>query len=167
MSGQLPRPVTVSSARGARRGHYGWVQSTIADGELFLEDDSGRVYRLTWQPADRERRRPLPPGHYRIRGYRIRKKDKRGIGWHLSVSSAGFGDVTVRPRQVARVSIRSAVTMQCQVQGHGRQLRVSVAVLGEEGNGLSIYRQGRRIRLGYRLIDAHGRTLSAGVMRYG
>lgn len=45
--------------------------------------------------------------------------------------------------------------------------RVGVAVTGDGGAGLSIYKDGRRIPLRYRVVGAQGQELAQGALRYG
>ncbi|MFV1966345.1 MAG: hypothetical protein ACC628_13050 [Pirellulaceae bacterium] len=158
--------MTVSTPPRNRSIDQGWVESTIEDGEVFLEG-GGKLYRLTWESGQPDRRRALAAGHYKVRGYRIRKTDPQGAAWHISVSSPGFSDLVVRPKQGAKIDIKPTISMKCQVHRKGLGLTVFTPVLGEEENGLSVYRQGKRLPLGYRLSDASGATIATGTMRYG
>lgn len=44
--------------------------------------------------------------------------------------------------------------------------RVGMAITGQKA-GLTIYREGKRIPVRYRLVDAEGSELAAGKMNYG
>mgnify|MGYP000928886517 CR=1 FL=1 len=44
---------------------------------------------------------------------------------------------------------------------------IALVVEGAHGAGTAIYRAGRRVPIGYRLLDAEGRTLREGVFDYG
>jgi len=166
-SSQLERPATISSlARPSSRG-LGWVESTIPDGELFLENAAGKLFRLTWQPGQKDRRRGLHPGEYKVRGYRIRKKDAQGTGWHISVASAGFRKLVVRAKQDAKIDIQPTIVMNCRVRRGHHKVTVQTTVQGAADSGLTIYRRGNRIPLHYRLTNADGKAVASGPMRYG
>ncbi|GIS61850.1 MAG: hypothetical protein CM1200mP2_40750 [Planctomycetaceae bacterium] len=42
-----------------------------------------------------------------------------------------------------------------------------MTITGENESGLTIFRQGRRIAIQYRVLDAQGRAIASGVMKYG
>ena len=133
---------------------------------MFLEGD-GKLFRLTWTSGQGDRRRALPAGDYKIRGYRIRKTDDRGIDWHISVASPGFRQLTVKPGHEVKIDIKPTISIKPQVRRKGGEMTVFTPVLGERDSGLSIYRKGKRIRFHYRLTNAGGETIATGTMRYG
>ena len=165
-SPRVDRPVTVASPPGNRSARQGWVESTIDEGELFLESD-GKPFRLTWKSGQKDRRRALPDGDYKIKGYRIRKTDDQGTDWHISIASPGFRKVTVRSEQGVKVDIEPTISIKLRVIRKRDELTVVARVLGEGNSGLSIYRRGKRIPLRYRVTSADGKPITTGPMRYG
>lgn len=85
----------------------------------------------------------------------------------LSTTSTGYRTIEVGPLEVTTLKIPAEVRVQVRAQRHRGRLHVSVAVQGDEGIGCSIYRAGARIPLTWRALDAAGKVLAEGPLRYG
>ncbi|MHC4957726.1 MAG: hypothetical protein ACYTGN_05065 [Planctomycetota bacterium] len=49
----------------------------------------------------------------------------------------------------------------------GGGLQLGFSITGADGRGLSIYRNGKRVAVSYRLVDGNGKVLDRGPMNYG
>ena len=97
----------------------------------------------------------------------------------MSTTSHGFRKLVVRSGEVSRVMIDSAVYVGVRATIHGEQLRSQMTIHGDRPVGLhagrhaphriglSIYRAGKRISIGYRALDGQGEVIAAGAMQYG
>ena len=144
-----------------------------------------RVYRLKWNRDEQNRRRALPVGRYSITGYRVVRKDEKGVPWFVSTTSHGFRRIVVRSGEVKRIKIDPAVHVGVKATIHGEQLRAQMMIHGDRPGGgglmagrhaghhaphrigLSIYRAGKRISIGYRALDRQGEVIASGTMQYG
>ncbi len=134
-------------------------------GALLLRDEEGTVLRLSWEEeagADADRRRALPAGDYKLISYRILLQDGEET-WHLSATHSKIQEVTIQPGEDLRIEVDPRIHITGRI-GHGR---VSIAVQGEHKAGLSIYKDGRRIPMGYRIVGADEKELASGDYRYG
>ncbi len=142
------------------------ITPSFERGALLLGDTQGRVFRLSWEEADageQDRRRALPAGHYRLVGYRLIQRDEAGSTWHLSATAPAIRELELASGEERALEIDPAIRIEKRVSGD----QLQVAIQGEGHAGLSIYRQEKRIPIEYRLLDAGGRELAAGKIRYG
>jgi hypothetical protein len=145
-------------------------------GALLLADGAGRKFRLSWdQTSERrggkdnsaDRRRALPPGEYKLTGYRLIRKDAKGTEWFLSATGHLIRKVSIRAGETQKVDIPETVSIRQGLAKRGDRVDVQMSVLGEHHSGLSIYRAGKRIPVSYRIADALGREVARGEMKYG
>jgi len=130
----------------------------------FLEDEHGLVRRLSWESeGERDRRRALPAGKHKLVGYRLLARDAAGVAWHVSAGGKTLRTLELAAGEETRLEIDPTIHVQRRLSGRS----VSVAVQGEAASGLSIYRDGKRIPLGYRLLGAQGEVLAEGPITYG
>ena len=107
--------------------------------------------------------RPLPAGRYTLVGYRILADDAEGDPWHVSATGGSIREVVVESGVNRDLGIDASIRIATRVHAG----RIQVSVQGEHGAGLSIYEEGRRIPIGYRLLDASGTELASGRIEYG
>src|SRR5262249_29701872 len=139
----------------------------------------GEHYRLEWpqaqpapsaDPADRarsDRRRALPPGEYTLTGYRVVRRDAKSVEWFLSATGPNLRRLIVRAGEEQHVPVDETIHVTGGAHPDGRGVEIQVMIAGEKGSGLSIYRGGRRIEIGYRLADAQKQELARGTLNYG
>ncbi|MGI9241193.1 MAG: hypothetical protein ACR2RV_10355 [Verrucomicrobiales bacterium] len=168
----------------------GFVSSNLGHGSVFLKNDQGAVTRLAWEAIDEETddrgesdERPhqpvtededggrllaLPVGTYTLAGYRFCRKDKYGANWFISAILAHYDEhqIIVRPGKVSRIEIDPTVVVSCRANAT-EKLIVQAGVQGMHGAGLTIYREGRRIPMGFTISAANGKLLETGEMDYG
>lgn len=162
----LDVPRTVSAPPTGARDDEGSVLATFGVGEVFLRRREGGVLRLTWDapPNDRvDGRRPLSAGTYDLIGYRIVREDEQGVRWHLSGSGRIQRGLVVEAGRVLRLDIAPGV----QLRTRRMPRALSVSVQGYRNAGVSIYKDGRRIPMGYRLLGFGAAELLSGAMEYG
>jgi len=135
---------------------------------VLLEGPSGELLRLSWEQrpgvrADADRSRALPAGTYQIRGLRIIDRSRKGEVWHTSASGHRLGQLEVE------AGVRRTLELDPTIR-FGKRLgrgRVAMSITRPGGAGLSIYKDGVRIPIGYRLLDPEGKAVASGPMRYG
>lgn len=114
------------------------------------------------------RQRALGAGVYTIIGYRVIRRDKVGRKWFVSATAPrGIRKFAVVAGKQKTLAIDELVTIDCSARRTKMGLRILVTVFGEIESGLSIYREGRRIPIEYRVLDAAGGVIARGGMEYG
>jgi hypothetical protein len=174
-SGELKPPHAVTTAPEGTEKNAGFITPNFAEGALLLKDNGGRHFRLEWPKEERDgpkgkaadRRRALAEGSYTLTGYRLVQRDAKGVEWFISASAPNLRRLSVLSGKVLPIEIDEQIHLTCRVQTAKGRLQIQVGVAGEHKSGLSIYRDGRRIDLGYRLSDATGKELAAGTLDYG
>lgn len=158
----MPLPTVLTPSVTARGGT---VTAGFERGALIVQAADGKQLRLSWEAPGVTAKSPitLPDGEYSIRGYRVLATDSSGVPWVLSASGHSLGKFTVTHANNTQVAVDDTVRL---VKKWTRSV-VSVAVLGEGHTGLSIYRDGKRIPMGYRLLDSSGAVAAEGSMDYG
>ncbi len=155
-----PKPVT----RGAVGKGEGSVETSFERGALILRDEDGAKFRLSWEGSgSEERERALPAGDYVLTGYRILRRDDAGVEWHVSATAQSMTKVKVKAGRTVEVEIDPSIRMG----KHYKNGRVGMLIRGEHHSGLSIYKEGKRIPIGYKLTTRAGKEYAAGPMKYG
>ena len=132
--------------------------------------------RLEWngddRPSDRDRTaglRALKPGRYSVTGYRISRTNDKGEDWFISGILPRHGRaIQVTPGKIIRLAFTPDITIACR--GHAApdgRFAVRAMIAGKDRSGLSIYRNGKRISMAYKISAADGEKLEAGKMNYG
>jgi len=142
----------------------GTVTPEFLEGDLFLTDADGRNWRLTWSGDEdgTQRARALPAGTYQLKTYRIVRYEA-GERWHVSATSLGIAELDVIAGEELLVELDDAIVLRSSLSRKRAQLKFE----GAAEAGLTIYRDGARIPVDYRLLAANGALLSAGPMEYG
>ena len=123
------------------------------------------VHRLSWEgteAADADRRRALPAGDYRLISYRILMQEGEDA-WHVSATGPSIRKVSIGPGEDLRIEVDPRI----QIASRFHNSRISIAVRGENKAGLSIYKNGSRIPIGFRLVTEDGDELASGDLEYG
>jgi len=130
----------------------------------LLVDADGRAIRLAWtgEKEDGERARALPAGEYTLRTYRI-LREAHGELWHVSATAPRIRTLAVHAGHDLALELDATIRVQAKTKGDQAQMTIQ----GEHGAGLSIYRAGKRIPIGYRVVDDTGVEVASGSMRYG
>jgi hypothetical protein len=151
---------------GALASGEGALVPGFERGAALLRDPGGKVWRLSWEEpeaAGADRRRALPAGSYELVGYRLIRADQAGVAWHVSATGPNGRAIEVAAGKEARLELNPTIRIGKRLQGK----RLAVEVRGEEKMGLSIYRDGRRVPIAFRLLDERGREVDSGKIEYG
>jgi hypothetical protein len=127
-----------------------------------LRAADGRLLRVSWDEPGADRKRHVAPGRYELLGYRL-MAEAEGTTWHVSSSGLRAVSMDFSPGGTHLVSIDPTILLEERVQSDGLQ----VAVRGHENGGLSIYKEGKRVPIGYRRVDRAGTLLGEGKIEYG
>ncbi len=145
----------------------GWKETD--QGSLFVKNAKGDLLRLSWESrqgsaAAKLGGRMLPAGKYELVGYRVVRKSEDGTTWHLSGTGHGIAEIVVPDGGTVKAPDVAFV-------GAGKSLRnnghVGMAFQGLHGCGLTVYKEGKRIPAGYRILSADGKELASGKITYG
>ena len=69
---------------------------------------------------------------------------------------------------MSRLEVGTTVRFKGLVRGfRGNNLLLGFQITGADGRGLSIYRDGKRVRVTYRVRSKKGKVLAEGAMNYG
>ena len=166
-SGAIAAPKRVETAPGEGEAQLGSVSPSFDEGSLIVSSAEGEFLRLAWEPREgltmpQDRRRALEAGEYRIVGYRIVRRDASGTRWHVSASGK-IKKLVVESGRDLRVEVDERVRVAQRFDGSSAGMEIR----GDGGAGLTIYRDGKRIGVPYRVVDESGIVLARGDMRYG
>ena len=84
-----------------------------------------------------------------------------------ATETRGLKRISVLAGKRQRIEIDPAIAVDCAALRSKTGLRILMTITGENESGLTIIRQGRRIAIQYRVLDAQGRAIASGVMKYG
>jgi len=188
-SGALKPPHTIHRPPKAGSTGYGLVVPSFDEGVVVLRNAKRHVVRVAWEaptPKDRKVKKGVPsvqkrrksaaghnsraldPGVYTVIGYRVMRRDKTGTLWFVSATETrGLKRISVTAGKRQRIAIDPAIAVDCAALRSKTGLRILMTITGENESGLTIFRQGRRIAIEYRVLDAQGRAIASGVMKYG
>jgi hypothetical protein len=136
---------------------------------MVLKNAQGQFFRLDWQKctgAEEDRRRALPPGQYTLTAYWLVRRDQ-GIDWFLAGSSRNIRQITVQAGESQPVALEERINLVWKARAGSGTVNVQAGISGEPHCGLSIYRDGKRIPLRFRITDAQGKELASGRLDYG
>ncbi|MHC4847017.1 MAG: hypothetical protein ACYTEG_01010 [Planctomycetota bacterium] len=139
------------------------VTPTFQAGSILLQRGD-RLLTLHWSKKDKDRRRRLPEGDYLLRTTRI-EREKKGIWWFLS--STGPAKRKVRVARGAKLSIDDTVHFRSIARRRNGKLQLGFGITTKRKRGLSVYRDGKRVPVGYKLFDKKGELIKQGTMNYG
>ncbi len=153
----------------------GFITPGFEEGSLLLKNEHGQFFRLAWEKGDlvssdnaaQDRRRALPPAVYTLTGYRIVRRDDKGSVWFVSATAQAIRRLTVSAGEEQKVSVDETILMQCKALPGDGNVTIQMMIQGEHHSGLTIYRDGKRIPMQYRMTDAQGKDITSGTMNYG
>jgi hypothetical protein len=166
--GVLPPP-TVLASSGEKDGEaQGSVKLDFAEGSLLLKSADGKFLRIVRDSAEsKDERRHLPAGSYKLTGYHLTRRDAKGTEWFLAVNLRGGRPITLKAGQTLPLKTDPAVTIACKAKVAAGTVAVTAHVAGEHHAGVTLYKDGKRILIGYRITDRDGKLLGQGMLDYG
>jgi hypothetical protein len=156
------RPQRIDKAPEGAGAH---VEPTFDAGSVILQRGD-RLFALVWSKDDKDRRRALPPGEYRLRTTRL-EGEKDGAWWFLSSTGPAKTVVRVAERGPTKFSIPGEVHFKACARRRGQKLQLGFAIFSAEHRGLSVYRDGKRVPVTYKVLDKMGKVIDEGRMNYG
>jgi hypothetical protein len=165
----LPLPKLIASPpAGATDGESGVIVLPEGEAALLLEDEQGQALRISWervedQRPNKDRRRALPAGQYKILGLRQVDRSREGELWHTSTTGRQLGFLDVEEGEQQTLELDRKIVFSRAL----RKTQVAMGITHPSGAGLSIYKDGRRIPITYELHAADGRIVRHGAMNYG
>lgn len=166
-SSAVKAPPTITSAKLPDAKEAGYLIPSFDRGSVLLEDASHRAWRLSWEENSNAKRRALPPGHYSLQNYRVIRRDSKGSEWYLSGIPQHAPRITVRAGVEQRLEIDDTINVPCQTKPHEGGWLIMAPISGANHSGITIYKDGKRIPLRYRISDAAGNEIASGAMNYG
>ena len=162
----LDTPLVVDGSELAdEEDDVGYVTLSEGIGALLVKDADGQDWRLSWEgdESGADRRRALPQGSYDVTGYRLIDRSREDELWHISATGVRHWRLEVDAGETEEVEIDATVHMRSGMRGK----RATMSIVGMHGAGLSIYKDGRRIPINFRVTDSQGEVLAKGPMNYG
>lgn len=115
----------------------------------------------------------LAPGKYRVRSTRIARE-----GWLISSAGAPWPEFVVKdaakepPRLMdvalaARLEVGETVRFEGRAKRQGKKLQLGFVLKGTDGRGLTVYKEGVRVPVTYKVLGKGGERLAEGTMTYG
>ncbi len=162
---ETPLVVDGSELDDEDQDEVGYVTLPEGFGAVLVKDADGLAWRLSWEGDDAEadRRRALPPGTYSVTGYRLIDRSREDALWHISVTGIRGWKLEVDAGETEEIEVDATVHMRAGM----RNGSASMSIVGMHGAGLSIYKDGRRIPISYKITDDEGEVLAKGPMNYG
>src|SRR5262245_17489525 len=164
----LKPPLAVTAAPGKETAAAGFVTADFEEGTLFLASSTGRHYPLEWArsklPAAR---RALPPGEYTLTGYRIARRDTNGAEWFLSATGPAIRRIVVRAGEEQQVKVGDTIHLSGGAHPEVGRVEIELRLAGVKDCGLTVYRDGKRIDVAYRLMSPQKKVLARGTLKYG
>lgn len=110
----------------------------------------------------------MPAGEYSLIGYRILRQDDKEREWMISSTSPhGIRRLVLKGGETQVISIPDQITIQFKARLSTSTLNLQVMVQGDHHAGASIYKDGKRIPIGFRVTSSKGRLIANGDMEYG
>jgi hypothetical protein len=168
-SGALPIPTLIARAPGKPIDRMGLLTPSFSEGSLLLKDHDGKYSRLLWDKDDAktdERRRGIAPGHYKLTGYHVVRRDKQDKEWFLWINLRAGRTLDVKPGALD-VSADDTITINCKAKRGAGGVEIIAVIMGDHHAGVTIYKEGKRIPIHYRVSDKDKQTLATGTLEYG
>ena len=132
-----------------------------------MRDAHQREIRLSWDKKGQAgETRALAPGTYTVVGYRAVKKSDDGTEWMITATSIDFATLVVKSGEIATVPVPKKILQSGRLARHGSNTNVNMALTYGRG-GVTIYQNGKRIPMPFRVVDASGKTVGSGTIDYG
>lgn len=144
------------------------IKPDFDEGSLFLRDDKGVVVRLAWEACgdaarDSVKGRTLPAGKYTLVGFRLFDRSRNGEVWFLSGTGTKLREIEIPASGALTLGVSRTLSVKQRFDGESAGMEIR----GAHAAGASIYKNGARIPIAYRVLDESGAELTKGSMKYG
>ena len=123
----------------------------------MLAGDGGEM-TLVWDPKGPAPE--APPGKYRVRTTRISREN-------FLISAAAGPEPALTVKDKAELKVDETVRFDGHARIHGKKLDLGFSIKGKDGRGLSVYKDGKRVPVNYKVLAKDGAVLAEGTMNYG
>lgn len=155
LKSRADRPLLIQP-KAIAKPDQGTLISNLEEGEIFLRRED-QVYRVVWSKKEKARGRVLQEGQYTLLGFRAHKGK-----WLLS-AAGGRDKVRLKAGETTELVLDLSVKIEFKAQRKRDSISLGMGILGDREKGVSLYREGRRIRIGYRFAPGG----ASGPMNYG
>lgn len=123
----------------------------------MLAGPEGEVM-LVWDPKGPAPE--APPGTYRVRATWIARGD-------FLISAAAGPEPTLTVKDRAELKVDETVRFGGHAKRQGGKLDLGFSITGSDGRGLTVYKDGTRVPVTYKVLAKDGEVLAQGTMNYG
>ena len=159
------RPARVDKAPEKKAEAVARVESDVKAGSIVLVGEKRR-FTLAWTADDKVRTRAVPPGTYSIRTVRL-LRSHRGSTWVRSSSSPRAEPTEYAAGKTSQLTVGEEVHIHASAVIRKGKLNLGFALKTERGSGTSVFKDGKRVSIGYDLLDKSGHKVASGTMKYG
>jgi hypothetical protein len=142
-----------------------WIEPSFKSGSVVLSRGDG-IVRVVWPLDHKDLRRVVAPGSYTIRELRIERMHE-GAYWFLSSSGPPYQKVEIAKKGSSSLDISDALACTTDAKLDGRRLVFNFSMHAKRGHGITIFKDGKRVPVTYRVLDKDGKEIVAGKMDYG
>jgi len=142
-----------------------WIEPTFGAGSVVLARGVARV-RVVWPLGAKDVRRELEPGPYRVRAAAMERKVGSAL-WFATMSGPPHQPFVVGERGVSKLVIDDRLKFTGQAKRDGKLWRLSFKFRAWSGGGVTVFKDGKRIAVSYRVLDKDGKLLASGKTNYG
>jgi len=137
--------------------------ASFQEGSVVLADDKGEI-TLAWGPKEKAPGEPTgasaKAGTYRVRATRIVREN-------FLISCSGKPEPSLVVKDGAKLEVDETIRFECRAKRKGRRLDLGFVIKGADGRGLSVYKDGKRVPVTYKVLGKDGAVLAEGTMNYG
>jgi len=153
-------------AFGETRRDDALLTTNIKAGSFVLASGD-REFNLVWKAGDKNRKRALPQGDYRLRTIRVERMLKDDH-WFLSSSGLPGKPRALKRSTTTRIKVGDTVHFAIRrAKRKGNNIMLGFALLGADNRGISVYQNDKRVPVTYKVLSKKGRVLAEGAMNYG
>jgi len=139
----------------------------FAEGSLMFRDAAGNIVRVPWESTGQKGvpkgKLAVPEGEYTLTSYRIVDRSREGEVWHVSATAKSIQEVSVVAGETVKVELDKTV----HVKQRFKRGSIGMTITGMSAAGLSIYKNGKRIPMGWKLVTEKDEAVIHGKINYG
>ena len=95
------------------------------------------------------------------------RRDNQGEVWYFAANAPHLPTLTLHTGQEQPLSLSDKVHLRLKAVPQKDKVSVQAVLQGDGDSGATLYHNGKRILLHYRLTDAQGTALGTGTLDYG
>ena len=142
-----------------------WIEPKFGAGSVVLARGVARL-RVVWPLGGKDVRRELEPGPYKVRSVAMERKVGDAL-WYATLSGPPYKPFVVGDRGVSKLVIDDRLKFKGQAKLDGKVWRLGFTFRSKTGGGVTVFKDGKRIAVSYRVLDKDGKLLASGKTNYG